>query len=404
MPSIFTRKRAIGLRAAAVVVTVFAALGSFAAQAANRAPTISGTPPTTIKAGVWYNFIPKASDPDGNKLKFSIQNKPGWLVFNTTLGQLSAIPTSANVGTYSNIIIRVSDGTLSKALPAFSITVTSGSGSTNSPPRISGTPPATAKPGVWYNFIPTASDANGDRLGFSIQNKPSWLVFNTSIGQLSATPTSANIGTYSNIIIRVSDGKSTVSLPPFSIVVSTSSTGNSAPTISGTPPTAVVAGTAYSFTPTARDADGHPLTFSISNKPAWATFSTSTGRLSGTPTSAQIGTYSNIAIRVSDGRVTTSLPAFAIAVTATGNGAATISWTPPTRNADGSALTNLAGYRIYYGTSAGSLTRQVQVSNPGTVNHVVGNLAPATWYFVVRAYNSSGVESSASNTATKTVR
>ena len=84
--------------------------------------------------------------------------------------------------------------------------------------------------------------------------------------------------------------------------------------ISGTPPTSVTQGTAYSFQPTASDPDGNPLTFSITNRPSWATFSTTTGRLQGTPTASNVGTISNIAISVSDGQATAQLPAFAIVV------------------------------------------------------------------------------------------
>ncbi|HEY7639748.1 MAG TPA: putative Ig domain-containing protein [Steroidobacteraceae bacterium] len=396
------------VRAAALVFSVVAvAFGPITAHAANAAPKISGTPPTSGKVGVWYNFLPTASDANGDALKFSITNKPGWLVFNTRTGRLSATPTSSNVGTFSNIVIKVSDGKGgTAALPAFSIKISSAGSTTNHAPRISGTPPATGKVGVWYNFLPTASDPDGDRIAFSIQNKPSWLVFNTSTGRLSATPTSANAGTYNNILIKVSDGKLTTALPAFSITISGSGTGNSPPTISGAPPTSATVGSAYAFTPTARDANGDTLTFSITNKPAWATFSTSTGKLSGTPSSAQTGTYSNIAIKVSDGKATAALPAFAIVVssTSTGDGSASLSWTPPTQNSNGSPLTNLAGYRIYYGTSAGAMNRTIQVANPGLSRYVVDNLAAATWYFTVRAYTSSGVESAASNTATKTVR
>lgn len=276
----------------------------------------------------------------------------------------------------------------------------------NAAPKISGTPPATGRVGVWYNFLPTASDPDGDPIKFSIQNKPAWLVFNTTTGRLSMTPTSANVGTYTNIIIKASDGRLTTALPAFSITITGSGTTNTAPTISGTPPTSVAAGSAYAFTPTAKDANGDTLTFSISNKPAWATFSTSTGRLSGTPSSAQTGTYSNIVIKVSDGKATASLRAFSIVVspTSTDDGSATLSWTPPTQNTDGSTLTNLAGYRIYYGTSAGAMNKTVQVANAGISRYVVENLTAATWYFTVRAYTSAGVESTSSSTATKTVR
>jgi hypothetical protein len=179
---------------------------------------------------------------------------------------------------------------------------------------------------------------------------------------------------------------------------------NSAPVISGLPATSVNAGAAYSFRPTASDANGDALTFSVANRPAWATFSTSTGQLSGTPTAAQAGAYSNIVISVTDGRASASLPAFSIAVTQTTSGTATLSWAGPTLNTDGSALTTLAGYRIHYGASADAMTQSIQIANPGLTTYVIENLAPGTYYFAVRAYTSNGAESDYSNVASKVVR
>ena len=178
---------------------------------------------------------------------------------------------------------------------------------------------------------------------------------------------------------------------------------NHAPTISGTPTAAVNASVPYAFTPSAADADGDPLAFSIQNKPAWAAFNTTTGRLSGTPAAADVGTYSNISITVSDGHASTSLSSFAIAVTAVANGRATLSWTAPTENTDGSALSNLAGYRIRYGTSATSLTQTIVIDNASVTTYVVENLSPATWYFAVTAVNSQGAESTNSNVANKQI-
>lgn len=84
-------------------------------------------------------------------------------------------------------------------------------------------------------------------------------------------------------------------------------------------------------------------------------------------------------------------------------GSATLSWTPPTQNSDGSALTTLAGYRVSYGASATELTQTVQVSNPGASNYTVNDLSPGTYYFTVRAYTSTGTESDQSNTVSKAV-
>jgi hypothetical protein len=179
--------------------------------------------------------------------------------------------------------------------------------------------------------------------------------------------------------------------------------GNRAPTISGTPPGSVVQGTAYAFTPTAADADGNALTFSVANLPTWASFNATTGRLSGTPTSGQVGTYANITISVSDGTASTSLATFSIQVVGTATGSATLTWTPPTTNTDGSALNNLAGYKVYWGTSLGSYVNSATIANPGIATYVVDQLTPAQWYFVVTAYSSTGVESTFSNVASKQV-
>ena len=124
-------------------------------------------------------------------------------------------------------------------------------------------------------------------------------------------------------------------------------------------------GRQYSFTPAASDPNGDVLTFSVTGRPSWAAFDSSTGRLQGTPTQGDVGTNANIVISVSDGAATRSLASFNIQVVATATGSATLSWVPPTQNSDGSPLTNLASYRVYYGTSSGTYPNSMTVNNPG---------------------------------------
>lgn len=364
---------------------------------ANQAPTISGTPAITANVGGLYSFTPTASDPDGGTLTFAITNKPSWATFNTATGQLSGTPAAANVGAFAGIVISVSDGSASASLAAFTITV---QGAANQPPTISGAPTTTATVGIAYSFTPTASDPDGGTLTFSIVNRPSWATFNSATGRLSGTP--AAVGTFANIGISVSDGSASASLPAFTITVNAAP--NRPPTISGVPTTSVLQGVAYSFQPTAADADGNTLTFSIANRPAWASFDTATGRLTGTPSAADVGTTTGIVISVSDGAASASLPSFNIAVQAVATGSATLSWLPPTTNTDGSPLTNLAGFKIYWGTAPGSYSSSTTVMNPGLATYVVGNLTPNTYYFAVTALSSSGAESVFSNAASKTVQ
>ena len=84
-------------------------------------------------------------------------------------------------------------------------------------------------------------------------------------------------------------------------------------------------------------------------------------------------------------------------------GAATLSWLPPTENTDGSPLT-LSGYKIYYGTAVDEYTTVVNIDNPGVATYVIDNLpAGYTYYFVITAIDSNGMESAYSSVGSKAI-
>jgi hypothetical protein len=172
---------------------------------------------------------------------------------------------------------------------------------------------------------------------------------------------------------------------------------NSAPTLSGTPGATVLENSFYDFIPDASDANGDPLTFTIVNKPHWADFDSTTGALYGTPTAADVGRYASISIAVSDGQASTSLPDFTIDVTSNALGSVTLSWHPPTENTDGTPLTDLAGYRIYYSVDPQDFNNVIEIRNASVTTYVVDNLTPNIWYFAATSLNSSDVESSPSS-------
>ncbi len=178
---------------------------------------------------------------------------------------------------------------------------------------------------------------------------------------------------------------------------------NRPPVISGSSGTTVVAGTAYAFTPTASDPDGQTLTFSVMGAPAWATFNPATGRLNGTPGVGDVGLTEGIVITVSDGTAYASLPAFSLAVAQNASGSALLSWLPPTTREDGSALTNLAGYRIRYGQNPAALTLTVALNSSALTSYLVEGLTAGQWYFSISALDAAGVESDPSNIGSKTI-
>jgi Putative Ig domain len=188
---------------------------------------------------------------------------------------------------------------------------------------------------------------------------------------------------------------------------SSSSSTTATPTIklSGVPGNTVAVGSQYTFQPSVSTSSG-TVTFSVTGAPTWASFNSSTGELSGTPTANNVGTTPSITITASDGGATATVGPFSIQVTtssASASGSATLSWTPPTENTNGTPITDLAGYEIHYGTSADSLTQTIQVVGAATTEYEISNLAEGTYYFTVTAYNSQGIQSAPSSMASTTI-
>lgn len=147
------------------------------------------------------------------------------------------------------------------------------------------------------------------------------------------------------------------------------------------------------------------MTFKIAGQPSWASFNASTGALTGSPTAAQVGSYPDIVISVSAGGESASLSAFAITVTQTSDtgGSATLTWVAPTQDTNGTPITGLAGFHIYYGTSESAMTQVIDVPSASTTTYAIEQLDTGTYYFAVTAYNVDGVESAQSTIGSKTI-
>ena len=95
----------------------------------------------------------------------------------------------------------------------------------------------------------------------------------------------------------------------------------------------------------------------------------------------------------------TAAPGTAPAPTA--KGSATLRWAAPTQTSTGDPLTDLAGYRVYYGQMTVRLDRKVTINDPGVTSALVSDLGSGTWFFAVTAFTRAGVESSMSNVVSK---
>ena len=179
---------------------------------------------------------------------------------------------------------------------------------------------------------------------------------------------------------------------------------NQPPLISGSPSAGATVGIEYSFLPTATDANGDTLGFTIKNKPKWATFDPLTGHLDGFPTSRDIGRLDDIEISVSDGRTTSTLSPFSIRIAEFTDTAVTLSWEAPTERESGAALTNLSGYEIYYSPESGNLGNVDRIPSASASRHTIENLQSGDWKFVIVAYDQNGNYSEHSNQVSTTVR
>jgi hypothetical protein len=166
--------------------------------------------------------------------------------------------------------------------------------------------------------------------------------------------------------------------------------------ISGTPASRAVAGDFYMFTPTVLAPADCVRSFAVTGKPAWAQLNSATGTLSGIPTA--VGSTLHIILGMSCGESTATLPAFNIIVESTqakypSQRNAYLSWTRPDQNTDGSPLTNLAGYRLRYGSSPAAMNSHLFIGSPDTTEAEISGLAPGSWSFEIRAITAEYAES-----------
>lgn len=185
------------------------------------------------------------------------------------------------------------------------------------------------------------------------------------------------------------------------VCAATAGAANLPPFISGKAGPVILAGAVYRFAPAAVDLNHDALAYSIANKPPWAAFNIATGELTGVPANGQSGNYDNIVISVTDGQSTVALPAFSIVVVASGK--ATVSWTAPQTNTDGSALTDLVGFKLYYMQLNWTQPQVVNIDGPDRLSYTLGGLSSGVYLFSVSAFNSMNVESEPSPSVAKIV-
>ncbi|UXI03214.1 Ig-like domain-containing protein [Photobacterium sp. TY1-4] len=264
----------------------------------NDVPTISGTPSTAVDEDTAYQFVPVVSDNDSaDTLRFSIANKPSWASFDQATGMLSGTPGNGDVGITNNIVISVSDGTEKASLPGFSLTVNN----VNDAPVISGNPATEVNEDTAYYYKPQVTDVDSTLLTFSITNKPSWANFDATSGALSGTPDNSHVGTTNGIVISVSDGQASASLPAFNLTVNNV---NDAP-VGESLTVTLNEDSSATITPTVSDVDQDSLTRKVTAGPSHGVLAATTNGWTYTPT-ANFNGIDSFQYQVNDGQVSSA--------------------------------------------------------------------------------------------------
>ncbi|MEW5936609.1 MAG: putative Ig domain-containing protein, partial [Candidatus Thermoplasmatota archaeon] len=181
----------------------------------NDAPTITSTPITTATEDSAYTYDVDGSDIDaGDTLTYSLTTAPSGMTIDSATGVITWTPTNAQVGD-NTVVVLVSDGKGGTATQSFTVTVAN----TNDAPTITSAAVVNAAEDATYTYDVEASDIDlGDVLAYSLSTYPAGMTIDSVTGLITWTPTNAQVGNNSVVVI-VSDGNGGTATQTFTITV-----------------------------------------------------------------------------------------------------------------------------------------------------------------------------------------
>ena len=298
--------------------------------------TVTNPGAQTGKVGTAVSLQIQATDSaSGQTLTYAATSLPAGLSISSSTGLITGTPTTAGT---SSVVVTVTDGTGASGTASFSWTISATTGNT-----VTVTNPGaqTGKVGTAVSLQIQATDsASGQTLTYSATGLPAGLSISSTTGLITGTPTTA--GT-SSVVVTVKDGTGASGTASFSWTISTATTNTVTVTNPGSQTGTV--GTAASLQIQATDsASGQTLTYSATSLPAGLSISSTTGLITGTPTTA--GT-SSVTVTATD--------------TTGASGSATFSWTI-------SAASGGSSCQVLYTPDdwSGGFTGNIQINNTGT--------------------------------------
>ena len=276
----------------------------------NGPPVLAPIGDQTVDEGQTLTFALSATDPDGDPLTYSAENLPEGASFEAATATFTWTPSFDQAGTYADVTFKVEDPGLLSDSEAITITV-------NHINRAPVLDPIGDKSGVEnqpLTFTISATDPDGDPVTYSASNLPEGASFEAATATFSWTPSYVQAGTYPDIVFTATDPGLLEASETITITIGET---NRAPVLAAIGDKAVAEAATLTFTISATDPDGDPVTYSATNLPAGASFEAATATFTWTPTNDQAGTYTGVTFTATDPGLLSDSEAITITVSET---------------------------------------------------------------------------------------
>ena len=268
-------------------------MGKDQATPVNLPPVFTSLPITQVAPGGAYRYTPVVLDPSGSPLTFSLDQGPTGMAIDPTSGQVTFLagtsPSSVPVA------LRVRDGNGNGAVQSYILTVGSVGGDavtiTSAPPS------AAAVVGIPYVWQPQAIDANGQPLTYTLLQAPAGMLINPATGNVAWTPTVGEVGPQT-IVLQVTDPVGASAGQSFTLTVQ-NALPDLPPSFQSTPVLVATLNQPFSYTPAVENVQVGTIEYSLGQAPTGVQIDPTSGAITWTPTSANLG-YQAITINAAD--------------------------------------------------------------------------------------------------------
>ncbi|MBE9061400.1 putative Ig domain-containing protein [cf. Phormidesmis sp. LEGE 11477] len=271
----------------------------------NVAPNIDSNPGTSAVIGKTYRYDVNASDPEGDALTYELTLAPNGMVIEPATGKIAWKPSAEQLGSY-DVIVKVHDGRGGIDLQAFTLAVETN----NEAPIITSPPALTAIINLPYEYRVRAQDADGEVVGYRLQNAPEGMTIDEATGVVRWMPAVEQLGSAVVEVIAI-DNRGAETQQQFTVgVVATAE--NEISEVTSSPRTSIRVNTQYLYQIAAEDPNGDPLSYRVVEGPEGMAVDEE-GLVSWTPSVEQQG-VNTVQLEISDGRGGVVIQQFEVAV------------------------------------------------------------------------------------------